>query len=93
MAYPTKILIGDRVRWHSSAGTKRGEVINIFDAMDELGDVINFYHIEYHGGFNDRCLAMIAEDEITKVDLKVTFRDHGFKSVMSDYDCMVEQVA
>lgn len=71
----TDILVGDRVRWVSSEGTKRGEVRQIFEALDSYGDTIYFYHIEYNDGFNSTSMAMISEDRLHEIELKVTFRD------------------
>lgn len=69
------ILVGDRVRWESCDGTRRGEVINVYNALDAFGDTINFYHVEYNDGFGGTSLAMIAETEIHEIEFKVTFRD------------------
>ncbi len=71
----TEILIGDRVRWQSNEGTKRGEVKQIFSALDSFGDNIFFYHIEYNDGFNDSSMAMISEDRLNEIEFKVIFRD------------------
>jgi hypothetical protein len=76
----TGILVGDRVRWESCEGTKRhsvkrGEVKQIFSALDSFGDNINFYHIEYNDGFNSTSMAMISEDRLVDIEFKVTFRD------------------
>jgi hypothetical protein len=70
-----EVLIGDRVRWQSCEGTKRGEVRQIFSALDSYGDNINFYHIEYNDGFNGTSMAMISEDRLHEIEFKVTFRD------------------
>lgn len=69
------ILVGDRVRWQSNEGTKRGEVIAIYNALDAFGDVIDFYHVEYGDGFGGTSLAMIAETELHHIEFKVIFRD------------------
>ena len=71
----TDILVGDRVRWESSEGTKRGEVKQIFDALDAYGDTIYFYYIEYLDGFGLPTMAMISEDRLSEIEFKVTFRD------------------
>lgn len=71
----TDILVGDRVRWESSDGTRRGEVIAIYNALDAFGDVINFYHIEYNDGFGGTSLAMIDETQLNHIEFKVIFRD------------------
>lgn len=71
----TDILVGDRVRWESCDGTRRGEVKQIFSALDAFGDNIYFYHIEYNDGFNSTSMAMISEDRLSEIEFKVTFRD------------------
>lgn len=71
----TDILVGDRVRWDWPSGTKRGEVVQIFNTQDEFGDYINFYHIEYNDGFGGTGMAMISQNDIEGFNLKVTFRD------------------
>ena len=71
----TDILVGDRVRWESNEGTVRGEVKQIFDALDAYGDNIYFYYIEYLDGFGLPTMAMIAEDRLAEIEFKVTFRD------------------
>jgi hypothetical protein len=71
----TDILVGDRVRWESCEGTKRGEVKQVFSALDSYGDNIIFYHIEYNDGFNGTSMAMISEDRLHEIEFKVTFRD------------------
>ena len=70
-----EVLVGDRVRWESSDGTRRGEVRQIFEALDSYGDTIYFYHIEYQDGFDGTSMAMISEDRISEIEFKVTFRD------------------
>jgi len=70
-----EVLIGDRVRWQSSEGTKRGVVRQIFSALDSYGDNINFYHIEYIDDFNKTLMAMISEDRLHEIKFKITFRD------------------
>ena len=75
MAYPTNVLIGDRVRWQSCDGTRRGEVVNIFNALDITGDVVDFYHVEYSDGFGGTNMAMITETDVHDIEFKVIFRD------------------
>lgn len=70
-----EVVVGDRVRWESCEGTKRGEVKQIFSALDSFGDNINFYHIEYNDGFNGTSMAMISEDRFSDIEFKVIFRD------------------
>lgn len=71
----TDILVGDRVRWESCDGTRRGEVVNIFNALDESGDVVDFYHVECSDGFGGTTMAMITETELHSIEFKVIFRD------------------
>lgn len=70
-----EVLIGDRVRWESCEGTKRGEVKQIFNTLDAFGETTYFYHIEYNDGFNGTSMAMISEDRLNEIEFKVTFRD------------------
>jgi hypothetical protein len=69
------ILVGDRVRWESCEGTKRGEVKQIFNALDSFGDTIYFYHIEYNDSYPRTSMAMISEDRLSEIEFKVIFRD------------------
>ena len=71
----TGVLVGDRVRWESCEGTKRGEVKQIFNAVDSFGDNIYFYHIEYTDSFGEQTMAMISEDRLAEIEFKVIFRD------------------
>lgn len=75
MTAPKTILVGDRVRWQSCEGTKRGEVKQIFNALDSYGDTIYFFHIEYVDGFGETCMAVISEDRLADIEFKVIFRD------------------
>ena len=90
MAYPTNVQVGDRVRWQSFEGTKRGEVMQIFSAMDSYGDDIEFYHIAYSDGFNGTAMAMISEDRLHEIEFKVIFRDWELQAEQAEYERMVE---
>jgi hypothetical protein len=74
-------LIGDRVRWESCDGTRRGEVANIFNALDASGDVVDFYYIGYSDGFGGTTMAMINETEVHDIEFKVIFRDAAVQRV------------
>ena len=63
-----EVLIGDRVRWDWPSGTKRGEVVQIFNTQDEYGDYINFYHIAYSDGFGGTAMAMISENDFEEFE-------------------------
>lgn len=66
-----QIEIHDMVRWQSCDGTREGVVINIYNALDSFGDIINFYHIEYSDGFGGKSLAMIAETELHHIEMEI----------------------
>ncbi len=48
MTAPKTILIGDRVRYESAAGTIRGEVVKIMKDWNAAGDLIDWIYIEYY---------------------------------------------
>jgi len=77
MAYPTNVLIGDRVRYESAAGTIRGEVVRITRDKNARGDMINWICIEYHNekSPSKTSIARLAETALPMMKLVVTFRD------------------
>lgn len=89
MAAPKTILIGDRVRYESAAGTIRGEVVKIMKDRNAAGDLIDWIYIEY---YNEKSpskysIARLADTALAMMKFKVIFRD----SV--DYDRLAEQYA
>lgn len=77
MTAPKTVLIGDRVRYESAAGTIRGEVVRIVQALNACGDMIDWIHIEY---FNPKSpskhsIAVLADTALEMMKFKVTFRD------------------
>jgi hypothetical protein len=77
MSYPKTILIGDRVRWTSAAGTLRGEVVRIVKAENAAGNMIDWIHVEY---FNPKSptkhsIAVLADTALEMLKFVVTFRD------------------
>lgn len=73
----TEVLVGDRVRYESAAGTIRGEVIRIVQAKNAAGNMINWIHIQYH---NEKAptktsIAVLAETSLAMMKFVVTFRD------------------
>ena len=92
MTYPTNVLIGDRVRYESAAGTIRGEVIRIVRAKNAAHNMINWFHIEYynHKSPSKSSIAVLAETALQMMKLNVVFRDYDAEAEMSDYDRMVE---
>lgn len=77
MAYPKTVLIGDRVRWTSAAGTLRGEVIRIVRAKNAAGNMIDWIHVEYHNEKSPtkKSIAVLAETSLEMMKFVVTFRD------------------
>lgn len=89
MAYPKTILIGDRVRYESAAGTIRGEVVKIMKDWNAAGDLIDWIYVEY---FNPKSptkhsIVRLADTALEMMKFKVTFRD------IVDYDRLAEQYA
>lgn len=77
MAYPKTILIGDRVRYESAAGTIRGEVVRIVQNLNAAGDMIDWIHVEY---YNEKSptkssIAVLADTALEMMKFKVIFRD------------------
>lgn len=73
----TEVLIGDRVRYESAAGTIRGEVIRIVRAKNAANNMINWIHVQYH---NEKAptktsIAVLAETSLPMMKFVVTFRD------------------
>ena len=83
MAYPTNVLIGDRVRYESAAGTIRGEVVRITRNKNARGDMINWIHIQYynHKSPSKHSIAVLAETALPMMKLNVIFRDNEMKEV------------
>lgn len=72
-----EVLVGDRVRYESAAGTIRGEVVRIVRAKNARGDMINWIHIEYHNekAPTKKSIAVLAETALSMMKFRVTFRD------------------
>ena len=77
MAYPKTILIGDRVRYESAAGTIRGEVVKIMKDRNAAGDLIDWIYVEY---YNEKSpskysIVRLADTALAMMKFKVIFRD------------------
>lgn len=77
MSTPKTVLIGDRVRYESAAGTIRGEVVKIMRAPNANNDMINWIYVEY---YNEKSpckysIARLAETSLEMMKFVVTFRD------------------
>jgi hypothetical protein len=71
------VLIGDRVRYESAAGTIRGEVVKIMRAPNAAGNLIDWIYVEY---YNDKSpckysIARLADTSLEMMKFVVTFRD------------------
>ena len=77
MATPKTILVGDRVRYSSAAGTIRGEVTRIVRGKNAANQMINWIHVEYHNerSPSKRSIAVLAETALEMMKFVVTFRD------------------
>ena len=77
MAYPKTILIGDRVRYESAAGTIRGEVVKIMKDYNANNDLIDWIYVEY---YNEKSpskysIVRLADTALAMMKFVVTFRD------------------
>ena len=89
MTAPKTILIGDRVRYESAAGTIRGEVVKIMKDLNAAGDLIDWIYVEY---FNPKSptkhsIVRLADTALEMMKFKVTFRD------IIDYDTLAARYA
>lgn len=77
MAYPTNVLLGDRVRYESAAGTIRGEVVKIMKDRNAAGDLIDWIYVEYYNekAPTKKSIVRLAETALTMMKFKVIFRD------------------
>jgi hypothetical protein len=77
MSTPKTVLIGDRVRYESAAGTIRGEVVKIMQDRNAAGNMINWIYVEY---YNEKSpskysIARLADTSLEMMKFVVTFRD------------------
>jgi hypothetical protein len=83
MAYPKTILIGDRVRYESAAGTIRGEVVKIMQDRNAAGNMIDWIYIEYynHKAPTKKSIVRLADGALEMMRFVVTFRDVELQKV------------
>lgn len=86
MTAPKTILIGDRVRYESAAGTIRGEVVDIVDDMNAAGDIIPWIVIE-HYMMGQVIRSRLADTALAMMKFKVIFRD------CTNYEVLAERYA
>lgn len=77
MAAPKTVLIGDRVRYESAAGTIRGEVVKIMQDRNAAGNMIDWIYVEY---YNEKSpskysIARLANTSLEMMKFVVIFRD------------------
>lgn len=89
MTAPKTILIGDRVRYESAAGTIRGEVVKIMKDWNAAGDLIDWIYVEY---YNEKSptkssIVRLADTALAMMKFKVIFRD------CTNYDALAERYA
>ena len=87
MTAPKTILIGDRVRYESAAGTIRGEVVKIMKAMNADGNMIDWIYIEYYNekSPSNYSIVRLADTALEMMKFKVTVRD------CCNYDALAER--
>jgi hypothetical protein len=71
------VLIGDRVRYESAAGTIRGEVVKIMQDRNAAGNMIDWIYVEY---YNEKSpskysIVRLADTSLEMMKFVVTFRD------------------
>lgn len=88
MAYPNTntILIGDRVRYESAAGTIRGEVVKIMKDWNAAGDLIDWIYVEY---YNEKSptkysIVRLADTALAMMKFVVTFRDYDIQVALKE---------
>ena len=89
MTAPKTVLVGDRVRYESAAGTIRGEVVKITKDWNAVGNLIDWIYVEY---YNDKSpskysVTRLADTALEMMKFKVTFRD------CCNYDALAERFA
>jgi hypothetical protein len=81
MTAPKTILIGDRVRYESAAGTIRGEVVRVTRKKNASGDMIDWIHVEHYSEKSptNKSIAVLAETALPMMKFVVTFRDYDIQ--------------
>lgn len=89
MTAPKTVLVGDRVRYESAAGTIRGTVVKIMKDWNAAGDLIDWIYVEY---YNEKSpskysIVRLADTALAMMKFKVIFRD------CTNYDALAERYA
>ena len=77
MTAPKNVLVGDRVRYESAAGTIRGTVVKIMRDLNAAGNMIDWIYVEY---YNEKSpskysIVRLADTALAMMKFVVTFRD------------------
>lgn len=93
MAYPKTVLVGDRVRYESAAGTIRGEVVRIVRAKNAAGNMIDWIHVQYynHKSPSKYSIAVLADTSLAMMKFVVTFRDIEIQNEYRNWDLEADQ--
>ena len=77
MTAPKTVLVGDRVRYESAAGTIRGEVVKIMKAPNAAGNLIDWIYIQYYNqkSPSKHSIVRLADTALAMMKFKVVFRD------------------
>ena len=91
MTAPKTILIGDRVRYESAAGTIYGEVVKIMRDLNAAGDMIDWIYVEYHNekSPSKKSIVRLADTALAMMKFKVIFR----YTTGANYDALAERYA
>jgi len=74
MSYPKSVLVGDRVRYESAAGTIRGEVSDVVYDKNGCGDVVPWVVVRFIKN-NREVTARLPRNFLEMFKFKVIFRD------------------
>lgn len=89
MTAPKTILIGDRVRYESAAGTIRGEVVKIMRDLNAAGEMIDWIYVQYYNEKSPSKFSIVrlADTALEMMKFRVIFRD------CTNYDALAERYA
>ncbi len=76
MAAPKTVLIGDRVRYESAAGTIRGEVVKIMQGWNAKHELIDWIYVQYYNekSPSKHSITRLADTALEMMKFKVIFR-------------------
>lgn len=86
MAAPKTVLVGDRVRYESAAGTIRGEVVAIEDRMC-ADNIVRPWIVVEHFRKGNVVRTSLSDASLAMMKFKVIFRD------CTNYDALAERYA